>query len=372
MICNKCIELHWPIRQKALNDGLCIFHTSRENKACDVKTFNAKFFDLFSAYVSGGVRGKTYRQYNFDGIIFPGDIVFFAYFQKVARKPQISFKHCIYYGFSDFSNVVFHNSVMFTGSKFYSASYFTNAVFLENANFFDCKFNDVALFKNTIVNKKLNLARIHAKRNMVHIDGIDEDSVSKIMFDPSEVDAIQFSIQKWPENLYVERRAKDYFIKSETLYRCLKQKAATEHDQRMVSHWHYREKMMALAQLQGGAVWKPWKSITWWYYCCSGFGEDPKRAIKFFAGIFFAAFLVLCGFKLWETGWSPYPDWNKFFEIFAETLALIPLVKSGAVADPSKVSLIVPIKRFVVSLMQIPVSVQIALFAFALRNRFRR
>lgn len=135
----------------------------------------------------------------------------------------------------------------------------------------------------------------------------------------------------------------------------MKQKSAEEHDQRMVSHWHYREKLM-YKKHRWCRRWLP-VTLTWWYWATSGFGE---RAVR--AGVWLLALIGL-SFVLNAT---PQPiDWNNFWGANAAnaTMATIPFAKDIPGEGWVKVA-----RGF----WQFLIAVQFTLFALAVRNRFRR
>ncbi|MDO9082736.1 MAG: hypothetical protein Q7U56_05590 [Humidesulfovibrio sp.] len=188
-----------------------------------------------------------------------------------------------------------------------------------------------------------------------------------------DTECFSFKGCDWPDRLWPEAQEKPDHKACEELYRSLKQKAADEHDQPLVSKWHFREKLMALEQIRAARGWKGRLSMTWLYYWCSGFGEDPVQAFRVLAWLLGCALLALSGFKLWETGLGNYqPAWDKILEIPAEWLALIPFVKNEAKATVSLGGVLAPAKAIVTGVLHILFAAQIALFAFALRNRFRR
>lgn len=411
----------------------CVFHAPAEHKGVDTNTFNSLVFEKIRTAEKECILNGTIfpGEISFKDVEFKHNIHFWnavfeddadfqkVIFQKVASfinakfKVSVNFSDASFLEKADFTNAkfgdsffhraTFHGNAIYHAADFFGDTYFDCAEFFLGANFGKARFNCEAEFSNSVFageaffgegsfGKKTSflkakfdeLARfgnrdfpgeilfqnVRAKSSALHLHSLSSRSIANVRFTSLETDLFSFRCCKWPSQLWCENEVDNKA--SEELYRSLKQKAATEHDQLMVSKWHYREKMMALEQLKKSERWRPILSITWWYFVCSGFGEEPTVAFKFLLKLFAVAFLSLCCFKLLETSWSPQPDWTKIFEIPAETLALIPLVKSGAVADPSSVSLVFPIKKFFVSLMQIAVSVQIALFAFALRNRFRR
>lgn len=347
-----------------------------DSKFLGTSTFENSIFFKTAIFNNSTFFGKS----NFSNADFYGE----ANFGEATFQKRCLFRKAKFYSTASFMFTSFLSESLFKSASFFGETNFITTEFGANVYFFNNTFSGVTIFMSSNISKRMyivdpeivsgtiSLSGLYAGSSSVRIRGLNSKMMLNLFFMGLDVDYLSFLSCEWPDQLKISNDKNENTMMQEDIYRRLKQKASTEHDQPMVSKWHYREKMMALEQLKKSDGWRPILSITWWYFVCSGFGEEPTVAFKFLLKLFAVAFFSLCCFKLLETSWSPQPDWTKIFEIPAETLALIPLVKSGAVADPSSVSLVIPIKRFFVGLMQIAVSVQIALFAFALRNRFRR
>ena len=134
----------------------------------------------------------------------------------------------------------------------------------------------------------------------------------------------------------------------------MKQKAAEEHNQQQVSHWHYHEKHIAM--IRGGD--NPFEqAMLWIYFACSGFGERAGQSLLVLLA------LVVLSFVLNAT---PQPiDWNSMWGATAAnaTLATIPFAKDIPGDGWVKVG-----RGF----WQFLIAIQFTLFALAVRNRFRR
>lgn len=229
------------------------------------------------------------------------------------------------------------------------------------------------------------------------MEGLSLNSIANVSFTSLETNIFSFTSCDWPDRLIVETSENFDRYGCEELYRSLKQKAAAEHDQPMVSKWHYREKLMPLKSMLGDAgsiklvdefdepnPWAPSKAhfwlrgfsvaqlrllnliqyakteakrfdcwlrllfaapfptqftLTWWYWTLAGFGERPQRA---FAWLVILPLLLL---------WFVPNDWRYGLPLFK-----VPEDKSSLWAW----------------VCQIIITLQAALFAFALRNKFRR
>jgi len=135
----------------------------------------------------------------------------------------------------------------------------------------------------------------------------------------------------------------------------MKQKAAGEHDQPQVSHWHYREKLMAMKR-GGDSLFE--RILLWLYFATSGFGERATQAL--------GVLVALLGVSFLANAWTPPWSWNEVIPLSAAanaTLASIPFAKDIPGDGWVKVA-----RGF----WQFLIAVQFTLFALAVRNRFRR
>ncbi|MBA4358216.1 MAG: hypothetical protein C0405_10895 [Desulfovibrio sp.] len=233
-------------------------------------------------------------------------------------------------------------------------------------------------------------------------------SLENIRFTRAELPWFTFRNCRWPLRLGLEAHGDGKaanLLECEELYRAMKQRAAGEHDQPLVSVWHFREKLMGLNGLLLPAnanvlvdafedhslcnrtrlqAWRelfrslPWRlrrSLLFLYWTSSGFGERPRRGAVCLVALAAAALMVFLGLKIGETwpGWqaSWRPDFGKILEALVEWLRCMPLVKLDYQPNPD-VPHIGPL-RFVLSwFFQVLITLQAAFFALAVRNRFRR
>ncbi|MHC1702012.1 MAG: pentapeptide repeat-containing protein [Humidesulfovibrio sp.] len=276
-------------------------------------------------------------------------------------------------GTAHFEQAMFDGMAYFDTTEFYGVAYFLTTSFRSGVYFWQAKFDGEAHFDRATFGGVAYFGEGKAEKNALRLHSLKNPSLANLNFTSMDTECFSFKGCDWPDRLWPETQEEPDYKACEELYRSLKQKAASEHDQPMVSKWHYREKLMALEQIKEKRGWKARLGLTGLYYWCSGFGEDPAQAFRVLAGLLVFALLALSGFKLWETGFGNYqPDWAKIWEIPAEWLALIPFVKTEAATAASAPAVLVPLKRTVTGLLHILLAAQIALFAFALRNRFRR
>jgi len=242
---------------------------------------------------------------------------------------------------------------------------------------------------------------------------LSEKTTRNIIFTSMQTPMISFRGCQWSKRLGLETYGdggRHNFQECEELYRSMKQRAAHEHDQPMVSRWHFLEKMMQLKFLVGNPattraldaieerkycwscialasyIWSGFRlwlklirtlpprayfSISWWYWNSSGFGERPIRAGLWLICFVLAPLIPLSIFKIIETGPGDSIDYSKLPGLLAEWVRCMPFIRLdlSTCADSPWLAAI----RFGASwLFQVFIATQATLFAFAVRNRFRR
>ena len=418
MPCWKCIVHGWPDPQpERKGQKYCLFHALADRKGMSDEDFNAQVFARIDEFKAKAKTSDADDICDLSGTIFPGDISFEAYsagislprisfakatfqgkadFDVVTFSGQTNFRETMFRdeayfsvaGFSktvdfskatfldevDFSETTFRGEANFSVAEFRNVSLFRMAIFINEASFKKTKFSNQTNFEQATFSGQAGFEAVQAEKNALRMHSLSKKSLANLYFSSMETECFSFKGCDWPDGgLWPETKEKPDYKACEELYRSLKQKAASEHDQPMVSKWHYREKLMALEQIKAKRGWKARLGLTGLYYWCSGFGEDPAQAFRVLAGLLGFALLALSGLKLWETGLGNHlPDWGKILEIPAELLGLVPFVKTEAKALASASGVLAPAKAIVTSLLHILFAAQIALFAFALRNRFRR
>lgn len=319
-----------------------------------------------------------------------------ADFDNSKFSKRVDFVNAIFLDESSFFESVFTGSVIFDHSLFIRDAHFTKAVFESKATFHltifgkevsfsEAKFLADSEFKSTSFNDIASFGSVATGANPVELFQLDSHSIGNILFSSTDTRHLNFVQPDWPEMLQLEsREGADYKACGE-LYRSLKQKAATEHDQPLVSRWHYREKLMHLRELvTGGApaqlfdkvengkycFWykiassfvlvlsapKLLVSLDFWYWATSGFGERERRA-----GIWLA--ILICLPLILNAIPQPIESFP-FSVLISRTLDHIPFTKDLS-AKGGWVRLGQGLSQFFIAL-------QTTIFAFALRNRFRR
>jgi uncharacterized protein YjbI with pentapeptide repeats len=156
----------------------------------------------------------------------------------------------------------------------------------------------------------------------------------------------------------------DEIKKVEILYRTLKQKYKEEHNEPGVSNWHYGEKEM---YRKGSRFRRFFLSNLYWL--SSGYGERPVRS-----GI--VLFLLIIGISVLFglTGIKPIMDNGSVIEIkkWADIWNLDYLKATIEYATLESKPNFIPGNWFLKIAAKLLIPLQAALFALAVRNRFRR
>ena len=343
---------------------------------------------------------------NFKNVIFIGD----ANFAFTIFIGNAYFEGAIFNGIADFRNSKFNNKAVFMFARFIGNAYFGGAVFDGTVNFsskmdpwrikigqdpnlgmiiFETTdhrktFTSMADFKMTQFRKETNFIGC-SSNGIIRFEEVDLARVSFLETNLREFNFVRCTWQqKFGRNvLYDEIRAtyKNWtksFEKVEDLYRQLKQKYKEEHNEPEVSNWHYGEKEMFRK--------KRWfrrrnsLSLSNLYWASSGYGENPILAgiillllfilittgMNFFGLIPFGNEKSVFGFTV-INGFSESFDWEKFkllvfntiqYTLFFKTPFFKPETINGYIFQTIFTRLLIPI--------------QATLFAFALRNKFRR
>lgn len=194
---------------------------------------------------------------------------------------------------------------------------------------------------------------------------------------------LHFENCQWPEEkgrikVAVEDEA-GQLQATRDFYQRMKRKYKDEHNEYEASRWHVSEKEAQLKLLRRAEEYPRLRAMLWrepgawflfamlWLYKqASGFGENPGRAGLVLLGLVMLPLLALgaaevIGHFVW---WSW--DWGRVDAVVKDWLRFLPLTSArGLESVPGW-------RHTLMVLWQLLVTVQAALFAFALRNRFRR
>jgi hypothetical protein len=350
---------------------------------------------------------------DFSGTIFPGDISFEAYGED-NPLPQMIFAEARFCGGAVFSEATFNNTSDFLGARFIAhasfyqskfkgmvcfwraeflgETHFSKAEFVSGeANFRQARFTNKAYFDKATFNCQTLFENVEAPKNALRMHSLSSATLANLSFTSMETEFFSFKGCDWPEMLMPEadglqsgQDCKGLYRDDkacEELYRSLKQKAATEHDQPMTSWWHYREKLMKLEGVKKRYPRFWWLHWLGMYYWTSGFGE---RWIP--AGICLLCILVFCLFLLglggvhgggfviqgpamigtWTGAWEGTQNLGS---VCLSLLKYLLLIKEESIVFK-------PIygwaEFLILFFTRLVIPIQAAFFAVALRNAYRR
>lgn len=423
MPCCKCSEFGWPFQQDVTytdeaKKDYCLFHAPAEHKGMSVEDFNEQVFKRINDYTLMIETPEAGEFCDFSGTIFPGEISFKAYgednplpgivfseamfsstssFGGASFSALADFREAIFGGMAYFRAATFNNrtgfqAATFKGTAFFDAATFSGSAIFQattfsgKANFRAATFDGQTDFEQATFGDRANFKGVQSREKALRLHSLSSASLSNLNFTSMETECFSFKGCDWPDGgLWPETQEKPDYKACEELYRSLKQKAADEHDQPMVSKWHYREKLMGLKgllsdeqarkhfeEIESGKISLRRKaqaaahllrlapglllSLNFWYWAISGYGEREIRAGAWLA--FLAALpFVLNAF--------PHPiEEFPFNEQVNNALSYFPLAKDiqgqGGWLRLGK------------GLSQLLIALQATMFGFALRNRFRR
>ncbi|WP_031480084.1 pentapeptide repeat-containing protein [Maridesulfovibrio frigidus] len=307
-------------------------------------------------------------------------------FYNAEARNQINFKDSTF-GKAIFDNMKFIGPLHLEGAWFLEQSSFNNAIFHEYSNFKNSEFYDEinfrfalfkewSYFKNVIFNQKASFAGTISKETIL----IEATNLSKLSLSGTNIESFKFVECGWPEVkgikiVYDEKikpKENNNVLKLEDTYRRLKKISRDNNDEILASAWHYKEKEMLRKRLHHENKWKSprtlfLRTINNIYWIISGYGEEPLRAFAFL-------FLFILCPLLTALYFGPFYEFTLCGEVFKDNTHLVsrwlwylPLTKIELTC-----SNISDWNYFFKAFYNLLVTIQAALFAFALRNKFRR
>lgn len=280
-------------------------------------------------------------------------------FRNVKFSDEVHFDKVIFRGIFSFRNVLFRNEVDFRFSEF------------ETCIFHSCSFQKYIMF--------ISICSI---KNYINFSECD---LYNCIFFNTDVTDISYLSSCWPivksrPKIAAEDELEDLeHVKD--FYQRMKRKYKQEHDEAKVSQWHWAEKEAELAIMARDKRVSFTRVALWLYRLSSRFGEDAARAGVLLGWLvaFVGLLLVFGGIadgqatvriETWPWTWTWSGAMLEKIGILLKTLLLnLLLVTPDSI--PFK-----PVHELagaaVLFLTRLLIPIQAALFAFALRNRFRR
>ncbi|ACS79402.1 pentapeptide repeat-containing protein [Maridesulfovibrio salexigens] len=322
--------------------------------------------------------------------------------QAIFEKAEItnsSFELMEFKGPAYFTKSFFSNDVTFKNAIFHNYSNFEQSKFTGITHFINTLFKEWAYFRKVVFKKETTFAGSIAKENIL----IEDVNLQFFKFINTNIESFKFIECVWGKNkfspIYDERHKDKLNIKNsslEEIYRRLKKIARENTDEVQTSAWHYKEKEMMRKRLReenGPGIIeklsakictclpcdiqktkdKLAKLITFTekqrtpflrllnsaYWIVSGYGEEPLRA-----GIWLLIFIfgaMLPAFFGPEVNQAT----NTLSDFIKGWMWYMPLMKVSDVHAGGW-------NYLFKALFNVTISIQAALFAFALRNKLRR
>lgn len=335
----------------------------------------------------------------------------YAFFLSATFRSEANFRQSTFFGEAYFTSATFDGKTIFHRAIFNKNSAFSSANFSEEVYFFGYTFSDI-LFNELSIKDKIRFEEVDITKasflntDLRKIDFInctwpkkygrdvlyDELNLFSKIDDGFEKDRnfLQRLKQRFkgsfPEILKREWKGfkrdlscnKEVINKVEILYRRLKQKYTDEHDQHEISNWHYGEKEM---YRKGSRFRRLFLfSLSNLYWLSSGYGERAFRAgiVLFLLILSISVLFGISGLIPSSKGidygiseikiekWSDITNLCKFCFILLSTLQYATFGREPTFI-PNTIT-----GWYLHTAARIFIPLQAALFALAVRNRFRR
>ncbi len=329
--------------QQVIFNKMAVFNIAKFQGETD---FSGATFNCEARFLNALFSKKTF----FSGATFSKKANFqlasFSSGEKDFLEDSVSFLEAVFDGEADFSVVTFFNMADFQRATFSKKAYFSGP-FYRGGDFIDLKIKEKVRFKEANLEKISFLDTDLRKIDFIDCTWPKEKNGRRVLYDEIE--------------LFRNKNGKDIknkIEKVEILYRQLKQKCKEEHNEFEVSNWHYGEKEM---QRKGST----WKSFSFYllhlYWLSSGYGERPVRA-----GIALSLLIIIIAVLFGLTGIKPITDNSSVIKIMDYLKATIEYATFESKPN------FIPENWFLKIAAKLLIPLQAALFALALRNRFRR
>jgi uncharacterized protein YjbI with pentapeptide repeats len=342
---------------------------------------------------------------NFEVAIFTR----WANFSETTFTGNADFYRATFTQWADFSEATFTRGAKFHKATFSEYTSFLRTTFTGNADFEEARFKDRARFRDVAFGINTNFENLIVDENI----SFERTDLKTVSFLGTNLDKIEFVYCAWqkafgrdilyneaaifglvtgfggvlraysrliPESVKTSPLAvlkrlirefkehKENIIKTKILYQQLKTKYLNKNDLVQASNWHYGEQEME----RKSGLFKRWfpLSLNNLYWLSSGYGERSVRA-----GVILGLLIIACAVWLGFTGiagpegTTPYVArtltglWQMKGKLFASVLQYVTFELRPRYT---------PLNDFVKVIIKVLIPLQAALFALAIRNRFRR
>jgi uncharacterized protein YjbI with pentapeptide repeats len=363
----------------------------------------SKFSELVTFDYTTFSKEADFREAEFSGKTLFGNAEFIekAVFSRSKFKADIFFTNCTFSKEADFCE-----------ADFSGKTHFVDSTFSEQANFFEAEFSGKIFFINSFCEKLaifsginvLDGAIISFRRDQdrgemfksgAHFDNSElkgsisflEIDLSKVLFHATNMKNIQFRrcrfAQKRGRNILfdearIEKVNPSDFPEVKVLYQQLKEKYKSEGNQDEASNWHYGEKEMFRKE----NWYRRYIGVSALYWASSGYGERPVRAFMTLL-VLFATFTLLtnlfglvkapCLDASLDNHVSEIKGFTGTFDLEKFKLLCLNTMEHAFFLTNTFFIPETPGGKFVLILFtKLLIPIQAALYAFALRNIFRR
>lgn len=328
----------------------------------------------------------------------------FVQFQEVdfhdsQFNKEIAFTEVQTKGLANFAQTKFAECVQFEKSQFFGEVFFCKTRFNSNVHFIHTTFNKSILFEKSIHNiihfhnckfrgQTIFIKLLNKKCKLLTISQCTI-SPSAIIFqycDPTCLDLTQqydltnihFINSSWEKNGRIKACTEDQdemLQPTRDFYQRMKAKYKVENNEYEASKWHIAEKEAQLKLLRQNGESRFLWTMLWLYKAVSRFGEDPLRAGSVLGGFVLLVWLLLgmggiasSDLVIQGVGFS-WEGVSNLGTVFMTMFKNVMLFKPESIAFKP---LHDGINGLVLVLTRLVIPLLAALFAFALRNRFRR
>ncbi|OEU69152.1 MAG: hypothetical protein BA863_17640 [Desulfovibrio sp. S3730MH75] len=338
---------------------------SRSEFRGDTNFFKGQFRDGCNFY-KGRFNNADFRYVEFQKIISFNSATFGEVeFDMVSFKGSVTFEETCF-----LESTSFHNSI------FYDYSNFEKAEFYGETNFKHALFKEWTYFRTAVFNKKTTFAGAISKETIL----IEDTNLSNLTLAETNIESFKFVECTWPElkdrqvicDEILNLEKENNFLRLEEIYRRLKKISRDNNDEILASAWHYKEKEMLRKRLHHENKWTSPKTlflraINNIYWAISGYGEEPLRACVFLLLFIACPLLMAYQFGPFYKVISNGEIINSNDHLVSCWLWYLPLTK--ITLDGANIS---DWNHFFKAAFNLLITIQAALFAFALRNKLRR
>lgn len=337
----------------------------KQVEAISTFSFKHAFFEREGTFLNATLKGYTWFQnVTFKGVgTFRGTEISSIYFTDTTFYALATFTK------SKISKAIITDCIFEKRATFKLAAarsiYFSNTIFFDESSFLLTSFHN-AYFESVIFNASSNFSLADTTKGISFVS----TDMYQCYFLRTDMSNIHLINSCWPRSngriLMPSEDDPEKVQQTRDFYQRMKRKYKDEHNEYEASKWHVAEKEVQLKMLKKNGDSKFIWGMLWLYRFFSGFGENPLRA-----GIILASLIFLPLLTLTANEWSRHFEWwtidpNQVNIVLKNWLKYLPLTKAAAYKDtPGGV-------HFLMFVWQSFITVQAALFAFALRNRFRR